>query len=547
VGKFWVRNNAGTPEIFDHGEAAIMASEFGLRGSGDHTVALQAAINAAISTGRVLQLPAKQINASAPLAVAGPLTIRGTGCGSDLSSSPFGTRIVCSSAFKLFNVDTPYGCEFRDLSIIMPSALPSTAGAVGISLTASGAQNLNSRIVNCRFAYCDIAIETQRAALWDISRNAFYSNNIGIYVRNGFNADSGDSIISNNFMTMATGISGIFGIYQVSSGGLRIAGNKLNGGNYSYVMALEDLTGAPATATSILLVSNNTMEGCDNGVMLFTRAGAVGTYQLISIVGNEIGVGGVAGARNIYIPADANGVWINDLTIAGNVLIGPGSAHEVISIDKVGGFCISGNHFLSRNNGSIKVSTGPNATEGVVGRNSSRGTFAANSIGNTSVVDLDSVLSNRAFFHVTRTTNQGGLVAGNFNKLQFDSETVDTASWYDNVTNFRYTPKVAGYYYFYCDAQILYGTANASTEGVAAAIYKNGAVALQGGPSLVMHAATIDLGTSYAAGMLFMNGSTDYVEFYVYCGGGSGTSSTSGASAAAIASRNYAGGWKISD
>ena len=34
-----------------------------------------------------------------------------------------------------------------------------------------------------------------------------------------------------------------------------------------------------------------------------------------------------------------------------------------------------------------------------------------------------------------------------FTKISFDTEVFDTASCYDNSTNYRFTPNVAGYYY----------------------------------------------------------------------------------------------------
>ena len=66
--------------------------------------------------------------------------------------------------------------------------------------------------------------------------------------------------------------------------------------------------------------------------------------------------------------------------------------------------------------------------------------------------------------------------------------------------------------------------------------------ACPGIPISLTTSATIDLGTANCAGVLSMNGSTDYVEFQVYCGVGSGTSSTNGGSL-----RNFGGGWKVAD
>ena len=93
------------------------------------------------------------------------------------------------------------------------------------------------------------------------------------------------------------------------------------------------------------------------------------------------------------------------------------------------------------------------------------------------------------------------IAANTWTKLQFNTEQFDTNSNYDNATNYRFTPTVAGYYQFnFVNAQLIAGTCYLS-------IYKNGNSGTnQYGASANPSGSTI----------LYMNGSTDYVEVYAY-------------------------------
>ncbi len=91
-------------------------------------------------------------------------------------------------------------------------------------------------------------------------------------------------------------------------------------------------------------------------------------------------------------------------------------------------------------------------------------------------------------------------------KIQVNSETYDTDGVYDAVTNFRFTPDVAGLYYIFGNATITTDTGSSSLS-----IQFNGAqhIAQQmsgdaGGETLVFN----------VSGLVAFNGSTDYVELF---------------------------------
>ena len=90
-----------------------------------------------------------------------------------------------------------------------------------------------------------------------------------------------------------------------------------------------------------------------------------------------------------------------------------------------------------------------------------------------------------------------------------NEEDFDTAGNYDPTTNFRFTPTTAGYYQFNYEGQIV------GTEGqlMTIALYKNGASYHSG--------SAVDIsGQGYgqvsSSDLVYMNGSSDYVEVYLY-------------------------------
>ena len=104
-------------------------------------------------------------------------------------------------------------------------------------------------------------------------------------------------------------------------------------------------------------------------------------------------------------------------------------------------------------------------------------------------------------------------------KVVLDTEEFDTASCFDSSTNYRFTPTVAGYYQI--NAAVTYAVP-ASTAGAGAVIYKNGSGLCWGTASGTSNMFP----TAFLSSLIYLNGSTDYIELYIYNGTGA-TSSTS--------------------
>ena len=96
------------------------------------------------------------------------------------------------------------------------------------------------------------------------------------------------------------------------------------------------------------------------------------------------------------------------------------------------------------------------------------------------------------------------LTNGVATKIQFQAENFDIGSCYDNATNYRFTPNVAGYYLITSVVQL------ATTAVNLIMMYKNGSLWRYGNYTGVN-------GVSPIAGVVdvvYLNGSTDYIEIY---------------------------------
>jgi hypothetical protein len=111
-------------------------------------------------------------------------------------------------------------------------------------------------------------------------------------------------------------------------------------------------------------------------------------------------------------------------------------------------------------------------------------------------------------------------------KMTYNTEIFDTDSCYDNATNYRFTPTVAGKYYVY--ASLTIQASSATTLNLAfLEIHKNGAK--YRGTMNNMNANFITGLTPYVGTVIDMNGSTDYIEVYVRPTVSSGTVKSEGA------------------
>lgn len=106
---------------------------------------------------------------------------------------------------------------------------------------------------------------------------------------------------------------------------------------------------------------------------------------------------------------------------------------------------------------------------------------------------------------VTKTTQS--VASGSFVKVAFDTETADPNGWFDNATNFRFTPLHAGKYLVIANVRIVAPTAGVCFLGP----YKNGTA------TNVFDRFTADSTDVHmnVSDVIVCNGTTDYIEIFV--------------------------------
>lgn len=206
--------------------------------------------------------------------------------------------------------------------------------------------------------------------------------------------------------------------------------------------------------------------------------------------------------------------------MSGNIkLLGDNSGYSIITSNS------SANNttfYLPQNSGTIVTS---NATVTLITANlsfSSTSSILANSsIGTagqvlasnaTSVYWASAPANGPAFSAALITVNQT-VTSATWTKVTLNYEDFDTNNNFDSTTNYRFTPTVAGYYQI---SWGLYGGGTTNTTLVCGAIYKNGTVYKQG--SYVSFSSYVGA-LSTGSALVYLNGSTDYVELYGYVAG----------------------------
>jgi len=116
------------------------------------------------------------------------------------------------------------------------------------------------------------------------------------------------------------------------------------------------------------------------------------------------------------------------------------------------------------------------------------------------------VAGNGPAFSAYLSSNQS-IGSGSLTKMQCNTEEFDTASAYDNATNYRFTPQVAGYYQVSGGAQLNYTSGSLSSF---ICIYKNGSAFKFGSNTM----NTNVFQQVMVSALIYLNGSTDYVEMY---------------------------------
>ena len=137
-------------------------------------------------------------------------------------------------------------------------------------------------------------------------------------------------------------------------------------------------------------------------------------------------------------------------------------------------------------------------------------TLAAPAVSGTNTATLPAatgtvmVSGNMPAFSAYQSTNQS-ISSSTFTKLTIDTEEFDTNN---NFASSRFTPTVAGYYQINGSVQTAGAPAYISVD-----IHKNGSTYKYGNFGTAVYQSTV-------SSLVYLNGSTDYVELYGYSNAG---------------------------
>jgi hypothetical protein len=106
--------------------------------------------------------------------------------------------------------------------------------------------------------------------------------------------------------------------------------------------------------------------------------------------------------------------------------------------------------------------------------------------------------------YANSTTTIGG--SGSATKITLGGEDYDTANCFASS---RFTPNVAGYYQINAAALLASGSGTPGAPFFAVLVYKNGSFALGGS-----HSNAADSRSSTVSDLIYLNGTTDYLELY---------------------------------
>jgi len=116
------------------------------------------------------------------------------------------------------------------------------------------------------------------------------------------------------------------------------------------------------------------------------------------------------------------------------------------------------------------------------------------------------VATNAPAFSVYPSSQQA-ITTSTWTKVALQNEEFDTNNCFDNTTNYRFTPTVEGYY------QVSFTCYISAVSGIINAIYKNGSHKHSG--NVKLYTTSGGTATTLSA-LIYMNGTTDYLEFYVW-------------------------------
>jgi hypothetical protein len=169
----------------------------------------------------------------------------------------------------------------------------------------------------------------------------------------------------------------------------------------------------------------------------------------------------------------------------------------------------------SDNTGALNLITGSGSGTTALSIDSSQNVTTAANLTVTGTLTSSKGVTGTPAFSAYYTGAGQSIATATFVKIILNTEEFDTNNNFDSTTNYRFTPTVAGYYQI--NGQAAFTTFVAGGE---VAIFKNGSQYKNGNNANPMVWATV-------SALIYLNGTTDYVELYAAQISGSTQTTTS--------------------
>jgi hypothetical protein len=328
-----------------YADSVINVKDYGAVGDGvaNDTAALQAAHN----TGLLVYYPAGTYKFTNITISAGGIVGDGTTTILNCTDTSTTAGIKFTGVYTILSGGLTSGTPlFRNFTLNGNSL--KTTGA-GLQFDPPSGETSYAHLENVTITYFPICVDFVNASLWKMVGCVIGGHYVaGVKVDNVRDNDAGDSVITGCVFNSASTTAPH--ILHLSSGGLKIVGNKLLGGGYGYFM---QYTGT--ANTSNLLIQANSIENFTSNAIALTKVSAgLTAFKNVVIDGNEIAVALATPSAFLIVIADT---FVQSMTVTGNVIQLPGTTNSYGFV-ATGVTClnITGNTF--RGNGGTSQAIG---------------------------------------------------------------------------------------------------------------------------------------------------------------------------------------------